>query len=364
MELIFRSLSEDRVGATWQKVFDHGWPGWKAWYNDRADREDISVEKCRRMLRRYMPELEPTWDNWVSAVGGDPDVARFLSFWSPPRYLVGCSQIAGSDSDGPFLIRNYDLDPTLNEGTLLMSAWHGHRVIGMVEGMAGLSDGMNEAGLAMSLTFGGRIERRPGFGIPLIIRYVLQTCRDARDALEALRTIPCHMSYNVTLIDRTGQIENVMLSPDRPLMQRSDRWATNHQIDVEWPRHGRLTKTLERGRHLTALTAGPELDAAEWGLRFLAPPLHSRRYDKGFGTVYTALYRPELGRVKLMWSDGTEGEWRFDDFGHRKLTVRYGADGSSIRGGAPATEMKETGRRPVVIRNRSQSGSFGTLVEM
>ena len=102
-----------------------------------------------------------------------------------------------------------------------------------VEGLAGLSDGMNDRGLAISLTFGGRIVRGPGFGIPLIIRYLLESCQTVRDAVDELRRLPCHMSYNVTLADASGDVATVMLSPDRPAMVSAAPWAANHQLGVE-----------------------------------------------------------------------------------------------------------------------------------
>ena len=37
----------------------------------------------------------------------------------------------------------------------------------------GLLDGINDAGLAVSLAFGGRATRE-GFGIPLVVRYLLE----------------------------------------------------------------------------------------------------------------------------------------------------------------------------------------------
>lgn len=328
MDLTFRSLSDDRIGAAWKAVFDHGWTGWKEWYMPRRDDDLIPLEVCRRMMRRHMPGLERSWDTWVNAVDGDDDVARFLSFWSPPRYLVNCSQVAFVDRDGPVLVRNYDLDPKLNEATLLKTGWHGFDVIGMVEGMAGLSDGMNRAGLALSLTFGGRTECRTGFGIPLIMRYVLETCRDVRDAIAAFRAIPSHMSYNITMIDRAGAAVTLMLSPDRPMIVRPEPWATNHQLGVEWPRHGRLSQTLERGAHLKALVdlGGMSVDAVVG--QFLAPPLHTRGYDRGFGTVYTAVYRPGMGTASLAWGDGARHVWSFDDFPARSLDVSYSSDGS------------------------------------
>ena len=75
-----------------------------------------------------MPEIEGMIDALVEASPNDPLIAEFLGFWCPPRYLVSCSQAVSEDADGPFLIRNYDLDPAMSEATLLHSAWRGQRV--------------------------------------------------------------------------------------------------------------------------------------------------------------------------------------------------------------------------------------------
>jgi hypothetical protein len=160
----FRSVSEDLPGPGWAKVFRAGWPGWSSWLGDRAGGPE-DLRRAVRALRRHMPEFVPVWERLVEVAGGDPRAARFLTFWSPPRYILHCSQAAIVDADGPALIRNYDLDPALNEGFLFRSAWLGRPVMGMVDGLSGLADGVNASGLAVSLAFGGRPEighRHPG----------------------------------------------------------------------------------------------------------------------------------------------------------------------------------------------------------
>jgi penicillin V acylase-like amidase (Ntn superfamily) len=54
----------------------------------------------------------------------------------------------------------------------------------------GLLDGMNDAGLAVSLTFGGRSPAGPGFAVNVVLRYLLQTCQTVTEAVERLRKIP------------------------------------------------------------------------------------------------------------------------------------------------------------------------------
>lgn len=312
MDATFRFVAEDEPAEGWRAVVAHGWPGWRAWFRARGDRRAPGVVACRMALAKYMPSMGPLVGALVEAAGGDEEMTRFLSFWSPPRYLVNCTQLATCDSDGPLLIRNYDLDPRLNETTMLRSRWLGRGVVGMVEGLAGLSDGMNDRGLAISLTFGGRVVRGPGFGIPLIIRYLLESCQTVRDAVDELRRIPCHMSYNVTLADASGDVATVMLSPERPAMVSGAPWAANHQLGVEWPQHGRMTRTLERSERLDRLLARGPVDAATLERIFLSEPVYSGRYADGFGTVFTTFYRPVARTVRIGWLEGPTQAWDFE----------------------------------------------------
>jgi predicted choloylglycine hydrolase len=333
MRLKFRGLTEDAPGDAWRSVVEDGWPGWRSWFMARGGARAPKLADAGRALRRHMPEMEPLWQRLVDTADGDDDLARFLSFWTPPRYLVSCSQAVIVDDDGPLLIRNYDLDPDLNESTMLHSAWRGRRVMGMVEGLAGLADGMNDAGLAASLTFGGRTVSGRGFGIPLIMRYLLEVCNDTADAVELLRAVPCHMSYNVTVADRSGRWATVFLAPDRPAIVTDRRAATNHQLAVEWPRHGRVSRTLERERHLDRLLAGGRLTGADATAEFKRGPLFSTGYAKAFGTVYTAAYRPATGEATLSWREGPAQTWNMRAFEPAEVTVDYSARGSAVLAG-------------------------------
>ncbi|WP_281859372.1 C45 family autoproteolytic acyltransferase/hydolase, partial [Litoreibacter halocynthiae] len=273
--------------------------------------------------------------------------------------LVHCSQAVLIDGDGPMLIRNYDLDPKLNESTLLSTKWRGRRVAGMVEGIVGLSDGINDAGLAASLTFGGRTVSANGFGIPLIIRYVLETCADVQQAVEALRAVPSHMSYNVTVADASGDFATVFLAPDRPTIVTRTPYTTNHQLGVEWPRHGRFSNTKGRADHLEALFENPHLTANHLKGEFLTSPLASTGYERGFGTIYTAVYRPKARKMSLLWMDGTGEDHDLGSIKPHERLVHYSEAGSQS---LPASINKSEISDPKpAIRTRWPAPSFGTF---
>ena len=326
MTLEFRSLSEDNPGPRWARQFAEYWPSYAAWWAREGLSGRPTYHECRQAIRKHMPEILALYDELCELVGGGDVEARFLSFYCPPRYLAGCSQ-AIWPGDEPLLVRNYDYDKNAFDAILLRTKWNGCGVIGTSDGLFGLVDGMNDAGLAASLTFGGRRAVGVGFGVPLILRYILQTCATAKDAGAALKRIPSHMSYNVTVVDAERNYLTAFLSPDRRTQITHAAVATNHQERVEWSSHARFTATVERERYLLQrLTLHPEtqekfIDA------FLKPPLYSTAYTAGFGTLYTAAYRPKAGTMAVHWP-GRCWQKGFADFTEDQVRVAYPEEGS------------------------------------
>jgi predicted choloylglycine hydrolase len=211
------------------------------------------------------------------------------------------------------LVRNYDYNPHAFDRLILHTKWQGRGVMGTSDGLWGLVDGINDAGLCVSLTFGGRRVVGTGFGVPLILRYVLQTCETAEQAGAVLARLPTHMSYNVTVLDAKRQFLTVLMAPDRPAQITHAAVATNHQERVEWDAHARMTATVERERfllHRLTLHVEPQ---EKFIRAFLRPPLYSTAFDRGFGTLYTAVYRPRAQSMEVHWPQAV---WplQMDDF--------------------------------------------------
>lgn len=321
--LVFRAVAEDLPGQKWASLYRAYRTSYLNWWKREGLSGRPTYLECRSALECHMPEIVPLWERLVELAGGGDSDARFLSFYCPPRYLSGCSQAIWPGKE-PLLVRNYDYDANAFDAILFKSRWQGRGVIGTTDGLFGLVDGMNDAGLAVSLTFGGRQEAGDGFGVPLILRYVLQTCTTAEEAGAALARVPCHMSYNVTVLDARRRFLTAYLAPDRPAVLSHAAVATNHQERVEWSSHARMTATVERERYLLhRLTLHPDTQE-KFVHAFLNPPIYSMAWSRGFGTLYTASYRPRLGEVDVMWPGRT---WRksFDDFSENRMEITYPA---------------------------------------
>ena len=300
-------------------LFEASWPAYRQWFLSQGEAARASYATGVVNIRRHMPELAGTYDRLVDAVGGGDLEARFLSHWSPPPLFRACS-LATWTRDQNVLLRTYDYPPLLCDNTALASAWHGTRVLAMGDCVWGAVDGLNEHGLSVAIAFGGRPVVGPGFGIGLIVRYVLEFARDVGDALDILARVPVQLAYNVALVDRAGRGEIAQISPDRPLRLAQDKTAGNRQGSTEWPEHAAFCATVEREVALAAAVQVPDMTASALLAHFLRSPIYRDPATTTWGTVYTAAYDVAGGTLDLAWPDDI---WR--------LSLHEFVEGSRIR---------------------------------
>lgn len=311
MQVFFRTLCEDQPGERWIEFFNRHWPTYRSWYLREGEAARPRYLTCRKKLKEYMPELVSLYDRLVSLAGGGDLEARFLSLYGPPPYLSGCSQLAFK-IHSPYLIRNYDYSPKLFEGGIWQTRWL-RPVIGMSDSLWGLLDGLNDAGLCVSLSFGGSRKVGSGFGIPLIVRYILETCATTQEACQAVKSIPSHMAYNLTFMDRNGRHATVYFYPDKPTHFEQQPCATNHQPTLDWLEYIEQTQSIKRLELLSVLSAQSAQHSVQTiSQTFLHAPLYSTDFVRGFATLYTALYSASEGVACYLWP-GFSVVRRFND---------------------------------------------------
>lgn len=333
LELDFRFVDEPVPGRVWGELFAEYWPAFRRWYfkpsTGGGTRPDYAT--CQRMLRRYLPSMIPVCEALTELAGGGDDAARFLTLYSPPPSIRGCTQAVWQRDGEIALVRNYDFAPKLCDGVVLRSAWSGVGVIAMTDCLVGALDGMNEHGLAASLAFGGDKAVGAGFGTTVLVRAALESCSTVAQAVALLRGVPVHMAYSVTLVDRGGAHATLHLHPQRAAQVTASAVTTNHQMKVAWPEHARFSQTLERQRHVESMLGDDRIDIGEFTGRFLEPPLYRRGYARGSGTLYTAVYSPASGTLDLYWP-GAHKRVGFDSFPVGTHVARYEPQ-SAVSGG-------------------------------
>ncbi|MGH2881802.1 MAG: C45 family autoproteolytic acyltransferase/hydrolase [Solirubrobacteraceae bacterium] len=308
----FESFAQPKPAERWRANFHEMWPAYRAWYLREGSDVRPDLATCRQRLREHMPELVGTYKQLVELAGDDEVAARCLSLYRPPAFIVGCSQGVWT-RDKPMLVRNYDYPAARLEGIIYKTNWAGQQIIGMSDCLWGLLDGLNDAGLAVSLTFGGRRAVGDGFAIPLVVRYLLETCQNVRQARGKLERLPIHAAQNLSLLDRSGEHLTAYLAPDRPARFTRTPATTNHQGSIDWPEYANAVRSVEREQHLLALLGTDEITPERFVEAFLEPPLYNTDYASGMGTLYTAAYFPTERRVEYRWPGHTIPQ-SFDHF--------------------------------------------------
>ncbi|GAA2251986.1 C45 family autoproteolytic acyltransferase/hydolase [Streptomyces atrovirens] len=286
------------------------WPRAEGWMTEES-RTAEGAERARELFGTHMPELVPVLERLARRLDR-PGGETFLTLATLRPFFSGCTQVGA----GGTLLRNYDFAPDECEGTIVSSHFL-RPVIGMQDAAWGLLDGMNDAGLAVSLTFGGRFVHGPGFAVLIVLRYLLETCDTVDEAVGKLRSIPIAIPQNVTLVDSEKAV-TVFVGPDIPLTEAPDACAANHQHLPVPDDQERFSRTQER---LSAVRAAGTDVAA-----MLEPPLYQYAYDEGLGTVYTAHYRPAEGRVTYHWP-GETWEQSFTGFAPGSRVIALGRTG-------------------------------------
>jgi hypothetical protein len=123
------------------------------------------------------------------------------------------------------------------------------------------------------------------------------------------------------MVDATGDVVTASC-PDRTLAA-----ARRSRPIIEGSSNGpsrRATRTLDG--HILELLHAPYSTADDFEDAFLRPYLYSQAYDRGFGTLYTAAYRPGEGRARYRWPSFS-WELSFDAFeeGSHEETLAEGS---------------------------------------
>ncbi|KOG60678.1 acyl-coenzyme A:6-aminopenicillanic acid acyl-transferase [Streptomyces griseoflavus] len=280
------------------------WPDMEGLLTEEG-RTPEGADRVRALFRTHMPELVPVLDRLAVQLDR-PEARAFLTHAALRPFSPACTQIGRNGT----LLRNYDFPPDQCEGTIVSSCFL-RPVIGMQDVLWGLLDGMNDAGLAVSLTFGGCSVYGRGFAILIVVRYLLETCDTVDEAVVGLRSLPVAVPQNLTLVDATKAV-TVFVGPDMSPTAAPDACAANHQHLPVTDEQERASRTQERLRAIRA--AGTDVAA------MLKPPLYRSVDEQGSGTLYTARYRPVEGRVTHYWP-GESWQQSFADFAPGSRTV-------------------------------------------
>ncbi len=315
-------VHEDQPGDKWLAFYKQVIPGYRKWFLNEGEFGRPNYQACHNAIKKYMPELESFWLSLIDLTEANDLEARLLSFYCPSPYVSGCSQAVWSKYS-PVLVRNYDYALDLCEMRILKSHWFDTDVIASTDCLWGVLDGMNQHGLIVSLAFGGTRDRGVGFGITVILRYILEFCQTTQQAVEVLQRVPSHMAYNVTILDAGYNVSTVEINPGTITRVSHIPIAVNHQGDYELTNYAAFSRSYERKKFLIDKLYDPLINIESFIDSFEYKPLFANNYEEGFGTLYTSVYNPALMATEYRWPYGVRRYKSFINFEDEAFQVTY-----------------------------------------
>lgn len=119
-----------------------------------------------------------------------------------------CSVFAYRNSDSVVVGRNYDMlfeYKKFTESSLIAPA-QGYAYISQSDVFIGRSDGINEKGLFVAMSFVNGTTIQPGVSFHFIVRNILEQCATVEEAIERIQSAPVAAANNFLVADASGAI--------------------------------------------------------------------------------------------------------------------------------------------------------------
>ncbi len=232
-------------------------------------KKDFGLD-CIADLKQFYPEIMDEINGFADGIKDHQDnVAAFLLSLVAFDYTGQCSVFAFKNKNSTIIGRNYDMPFTLKKFTesSLIAPTNKLSYISQSDVFIGRSDGINEKGLFVGMSFVDGVSIRPGVSFHFIIRKVLENAENTSQAIHIIKNANVSSSNNFIIADKVGDIAIVESSPEksnviRPINGQRYLHITNQfasedmkpydQGGVSW------SKSAERYQELTNLLGSIE----------------------------------------------------------------------------------------------------------
>ncbi len=237
---------------------------------------------------------------------------------------VGCSTFCYRENGSVYLVRNHDMFVKLKKTTesAVYRPEKGYYFLGQGDSLIGKEDGINEHGLAVGMTFIAPKTIQPGLNFLMIVRMILEKCKDIQEAIDLLNKIPTLTSQCIVLADPSGELAVVEMCPEKMVVRRPADGenfivATNHFNDKDMTNYDNRPEEnwyRTKDRYETVIK---NLSEAEYFDRALGIDIASGKkgflcqYDTkmSFDTLWSVSY--ELEKLNIYRAEGNPRRAKF-----------------------------------------------------
>jgi len=136
-----------------------------------------------------------------------------------------CSVFAFKNDNSTIVGRNYDMLFDFKKFTesSLIAPKDKYSYISQSDVFIGRSDGINEKGLSVSMSFVNGTEIQAGISFHFIVRKVLEDCDNTKQAVELIQKAQVSTANNYLIADKNGEIAVVESATQKSIVRKPDR---------------------------------------------------------------------------------------------------------------------------------------------
>lgn len=207
----------------------------------------ISAEKTKfglasfAGLKGFYPELVEEIKGFADGINEAPEtLGAFLMSLGVLESTAQCSVFAFKNKGSVIIGRNYDMLFAFKKFTesSLIAPKGKYAYISQSDVFIGRSDGVNEKGLFVAMSFVNGTVVQPGIGFHFIVRKVLENCSSTQQAVDMVQKTKVSTANNFLIADRTGDLAVVESAPQASAVRRPGKnedfiFITNQFITKE-----------------------------------------------------------------------------------------------------------------------------------
>lgn len=291
----------------------------------------LAVKEEITLLDRWCPGLSAELQGTADALQVKVEQLYFLNM----TYLIPrCSQIAvlpKASKDGkPLLARNYEYSAEIEDFCFIKTSIEGkYSHMGTSMLYSGRDDGCNEHGLAVTMSSCGmpvvdfpnmRQPKIKGLQYWVIIRAILENCKNVAEALDYIQDMPIAFNMNMIVLDKSGRVALVQTMDGRHAVRYEQNqagvlFATNHSVLKELQKFEpqAFVHSIRRYKYINKqLTGKNNITSNELKTMLLAKypnGLCLHNYKESFGTTKSLVISPVDGTIEICWGGNIENGW-------------------------------------------------------
>ncbi|MFT2008118.1 C45 family peptidase [Pontibacter sp. 13R65] len=177
-------------------------------------------------LKSFFPEVVEEIEGFAKGIKDKPEkLGAFLLSLGVFNTTGQCSVFAFKNDDSTVIGRNYDMLFDFKKFTesSLIAPKDKYAYISQSDVFIGRSDGINEKGLSVSMSFVNGTEVQTGISFHFIVRKVLEDCENTEQAIELIQKAKVSTANNFLIADHKGQIAVVESAPQKSIVRRPEK---------------------------------------------------------------------------------------------------------------------------------------------